>query len=39
MNTNKKRELADSKYNERREECDKALELLQTQADINSYVT
>ena len=34
MNTNKKRELADSKYNERREECDKALELLQTQADI-----
>ena len=34
MNTNKKRELADSKYNERREECDKALELLQAQADI-----
>ncbi|MDO4925741.1 MAG: galactokinase [Turicibacter sp.] len=34
MNTNKKRELADSKYNERREECDKALELLQAQSDI-----
>ena len=34
MNTNKKRELADSKYNERREECDKALECLQEKADI-----
>ena len=34
MNTNKRRELADSKYNERRAECDAALELLQTKADI-----
>ena len=35
MNTNKKRELADSKYNERREECDAALELLKSKVDIN----
>lgn len=28
MNTNKRRELADSKYNERRAECDRSLELL-----------
>lgn len=35
MNTNKKRELADSKYNERRGECDEALALLQTVADID----
>ena len=35
MNTNKKRELADSKYNERRAECDKALELLKAQKEIN----
>ena len=35
MNTNKKRELADSKYNERRGECYEALALLQTVADIN----
>ncbi|MBY0424091.1 MAG: galactokinase, partial [Cytophagales bacterium] len=28
MNTNKKRELADSKYNERRAECDKALKII-----------
>ena len=28
LNTNKRRELADSKYNERRAECDKVLELL-----------
>ena len=34
MNTNKRRGLADSKYNERRAECDAALELLQTKADI-----
>ena len=34
MNTNKKRELANSKYNERREECDKALECLRIKADI-----
>ncbi|PHV70118.1 galactokinase [Sporanaerobium hydrogeniformans] len=29
MNTNKRRELADSKYNERRSECDTALAILQ----------
>ena len=29
-NTNKRRGLTDSKYNERRSECDKAVELLQT---------
>lgn len=29
MNTNKQRRLADSKYNERRSECEKALKLLQ----------
>ncbi|KRQ87681.1 Galactokinase [Caloramator mitchellensis] len=28
MNTNKRRELADSKYNERRSECDKSLEII-----------
>ncbi len=33
-NTNKKRGLADSKYNERRAECEKALALLQTKANI-----
>ncbi|WP_125567649.1 galactokinase [Companilactobacillus insicii] len=36
MNTNKRRELADSKYNERRSECEKALERLQTKLDIKS---
>lgn len=36
MNTNKRRELADSKYNERRSECEKALEELQTILDIPS---
>lgn len=35
MNTNKRRELADSKYNERRSECDSALEKLQTCFKIN----
>jgi galactokinase len=34
MNTNKRRELADSKYNERRSECEKALSRLQTVLDI-----
>jgi len=29
MNTNKQRKLADSKYNERRSECEKALKILQ----------
>lgn len=35
-NTNKKRGLADSKYNERRGECDHALSQLQTRLKINS---
>ena len=35
-NTNKKRALADSKYNERRGECEKALKDLQTKLDIKS---
>ncbi|MBP2966724.1 galactokinase, partial [Acinetobacter baumannii] len=35
MNTNKRRELADSKYNERRSECEAALELLKEVAPIN----
>lgn len=30
MNTNKRRGLSDSAYNERREQCDKALEILNT---------
>lgn len=36
MNTNKRRELADSKYNERRSECEEALSRLQTQLEIQS---
>lgn len=36
MNTNKRRELADSKYNERRSECEEALRRLQTQLAITS---
>ncbi|MFV0559434.1 MAG: galactokinase [Enterococcus sp.] len=36
MNTNKRRELADSKYNERRSECEEALRLLQTELSIQS---
>lgn len=36
MNTNKRRELADSKYNERRAECEKALAELQTKLDVKS---
>jgi galactokinase len=36
MNTNKRRELADSKYNERRSECEAALEKLQSQLSISS---
>jgi galactokinase len=36
MNTNKRRELADSKYNERRSECEEALAELQTQLGIHS---
>jgi len=33
-NTNKRRELADSKYNERRSECDAAIEALRTRLNI-----
>ena len=36
MNTNKRRELADSKYNERRRECDTALGLIQPKRDIDA---
>lgn len=36
MNTNKRRELQDSKYNERRSECEAALARLQKKLDINS---
>lgn len=36
MNTNKRRELADSKYNERRSGCEEALARLQKQLDIQS---
>lgn len=36
MNTNKRRELTDSKYNERRQECEVALSLLQNQLNIQS---
>lgn len=36
MNTNKQRQLTDSKYNERRGECEAALARLQTQLDIPS---
>ena len=35
MNTNKQRELADSKYNERRTECDAAVRLLKNKVDIS----
>lgn len=36
MNTNKHRALADSKYNERRSQCEKALALLQTKLNIKA---
>lgn len=36
MNTNKRRELADSKYNERRSECEQALEMLQTELNVSA---
>lgn len=36
MNTNKRRELADSKYNERRSQCETALERLQQELKIES---
>ncbi len=35
-NTNKRRGLADSKYNQRRSECEKALEELKVKLNINS---
>ncbi|TXC89456.1 galactokinase [Metabacillus litoralis] len=35
-NTNKRRALADSKYNERRSECERALKELQTEVSIES---
>lgn len=36
MNTNKRRELADSKYNERRSQCEEALAALQEELKIQS---
>lgn len=36
MNTNKRRELAESKYNERRSECERALAQLQNYLDVQS---
>ncbi|KPL59263.1 galactokinase [Rossellomorea vietnamensis] len=36
MNTNKRRELADSKYNERRAECEEALHRLKRKLDIRT---
>lgn len=36
MNTNKRRELADSKYNERRQECEDALAKIQTKKAVHS---
>ncbi|MFK9092174.1 galactokinase [Bacillus salipaludis] len=36
MNTNKRRELADSKYNERRSECEEALSQLQQKLPIEA---
>jgi galactokinase len=38
MNTKKKRELADSKYNERRAECDAALSIIQKSRPIKTLV-
>lgn len=36
MNTNKRRELAESKYNERRSECEAALALLQKRLNVQT---
>lgn len=36
MNTNKKRELAESKYNERRSECEQALAILNRHRDLEN---
>jgi galactokinase len=38
-NTNKRRGLVDSKYNERRSECDRALEILQKELPADQFVT
>ena len=37
-NTNKRRGLADSKYNERRAECETALKDLQSELKINALM-
>ena len=37
-NTNKKRQLADSKYNERRAECDKVLEIINANGHNYKYL-
>lgn len=37
MNTNKKRGLLDSKYNERRQECEKSLAILKDYLEKNKY--
>ncbi|WP_413627315.1 galactokinase [Fructilactobacillus vespulae] len=37
MNTNKKRGLKDSKYNERRSECENALQLINKKANFKSF--
>ncbi|GAA0299468.1 galactokinase [Gracilibacillus halotolerans] len=36
INTNKRRELADSKYNERRQQCEEALQNLQAELSISN---
>lgn len=36
INSNKKRELSSSKYNERKEECDEGLKILQNYKDIDN---
>lgn len=36
MNTNKQRKLEDSKYNERRSECEAALNILKQSVDVNA---
>ncbi|SHF25672.1 galactokinase [Caloramator proteoclasticus] len=36
MNTNKRRELSESKYNERRAECDKALDIIKAHKEIEN---
>lgn len=36
MNTNKRRELSDSKYNERRDECERALDILEKHKSIRN---